>query len=47
MINEFLEFYGSINDKWVPCVFMEGYMINEYLVFYGRINDKWFSRVSW
>jgi hypothetical protein len=29
MINEFLEFYGKIHDKWVP------------RVFYGRINDQW------
>jgi hypothetical protein len=40
MINELLEFYGTINDKWEPRVFMEGYMINELPEFYRRINDK-------
>ena len=33
-------FYGKINDKWVPLIFMGGSMINEFLEFYGKINDK-------
>jgi hypothetical protein len=34
-------FYGRINDKLVPRIFMERYMINEFLEFYGKMKDKW------